>query len=252
LTEVALGNVEGVSIIRALGERETMAVTASGEDIWRGNELTSPVPASHTTIPTPPSIGEQMSLKSSSANDTAAGSGARTIEIHYLDASGAEQEEVVNLNGTTAVDTVATDIRFVQHIHAIDHGTGLVTAGNVTIFSKSTTDLIYSMISTGGNFSLVPHRMVPAGKTLILRGWHGEEAQDKRVNLRIRSTDHEGVVAEGVFLFKDTVYLRKNTSGYLPIFEPIPAFSIVKISGWGDQSGAEVACSWTATVHDNV
>ncbi|MCP3675276.1 MAG: hypothetical protein GY829_12495, partial [Gammaproteobacteria bacterium] len=46
LTEVALGNVEGVSIIRALGERETMAVTASGEDIWRGNELTSPVPAS--------------------------------------------------------------------------------------------------------------------------------------------------------------------------------------------------------------
>ncbi len=50
-------------------------------------------------------------MVSSSANDTSAWSGARTIKIFGLDASGVEQTEMITLNGTTAVDSVGTYTR---------------------------------------------------------------------------------------------------------------------------------------------
>ncbi len=70
-TQVALGNVPGWAIMNAMGESEDMATTATGEDIWRGNDLT-PAPTSTTTIPTPSPAGEQMTVVSESNADNGA------------------------------------------------------------------------------------------------------------------------------------------------------------------------------------
>ena len=59
-----------------------------------------------------------MKLASTSANDTAAGTGIRKVRIHYLDADHVPHEEVVTLNGLTAVNTVATDIYRINRLHA--------------------------------------------------------------------------------------------------------------------------------------
>ncbi len=249
ITEVAAGRVAGKSIMYAMGERESMGTTVSGEDVWRGNQL-SPSPTSHTSIPMPPAIGEQMTVVSESANDTAAGTGARTVMIHYLDASGDEQDETITMNGTTGVDTVATDIRFVNDMHVVTAGSGLVTAGHVKIHAKSDSGLVYNMMALGGNKSLVPNRMVPNGKQLVLKGWDCSEAKDKRAAFRIRSTDIHGTYLEGVFLFKDTIYIKSSATGELKLNHAVPALAAIKVSAWPDATGAEGACSWWGILED--
>ncbi len=249
-SDIAIGNVTGRTVMNAMGERETMAVVANGEDVWRGNEL-SPAPTSTTVIPTPAAAGEQMTVVSESVNDDLVGTGVQKVEIHYIDASGVEQEEILEMDGTTEVDTVATNIRFVNDMYSTQVGSNGVAADHIKIYKKGTVGLVYNMIAQGGNKSLVPHRMVPAGKTLVLKGWQCSEAQGKRVAYRIRSTDMHGSLISGVFCFKDTCYLNKTTSGVLPLNVAIPALSIVKVSAWSDQAAAEGSCSWHGELVDD-
>ena len=114
VTEILRGNISGLSMFSAMGERESIGTTLTGEDLWRGNQLT-PAPTSHILIPTPADAGEQMTIVSEDADDDGdpVGTGARTVRIHYCDDAGDAQLEDVTLNGTTPVDTVATDIRAV-------------------------------------------------------------------------------------------------------------------------------------------
>ena len=109
--DIAAGPVEFFS---AQGTRASVSTTTSGDDVWSGTA---------TTLPIPVSTGVQMTVVSTSGNDAAAGSGIRTIEIHYLDANGNEQIEGVTMNGVTGVNTVATNIRFVNEFYAETVGT---------------------------------------------------------------------------------------------------------------------------------
>jgi hypothetical protein len=148
----------------AMGEFESGNVDAAGEDVCRWEDVSGPA-----RLPTPASAGEQMTVTSDAAGDVNGSTGADTIRIHYLDASGDEQTEDITMNGTGDVDTVATDIRFVNDMHTLTVGTGGVATGNITIIKKGgaiATDL-YNLIAAGGNKSLVPHRMVPLGKHCI-------------------------------------------------------------------------------------
>lgn len=240
-TDMARGLWPNVSGLRGFGERSSMGTTASGEDIWRGTA---------TTIPTPPSAGEQMTVVSTSANDAAAGTGTRTVLLDYIDASGDPQTEAITMNGTTGVDTVATDIRFVQKIYSTTVGSGGgVSAGVISIHKTGAASTIYSLIDAGGNMSLVPHRMVPAGKLLVITSWHCTESKDKRVAFRLRATAEDGVMRPGVFIFKDSMYLAKAALAARVAFS-LPALSIIKVSGWGDIAGGEASCSWEGCLFD--
>jgi hypothetical protein len=171
--------------------------------------------------------------------------------VHYIDSNGDDQLETITLNGTTVVDMVATNVIFVNDFHVATIGSGLVPDGHVKIHKKSDAGLVYNMIQAGGNKSLVPHRMVPAGHSLIVKGWHAEEAQVKRCGFRLRSTDMHGDIMPNTFLFKDTVYLKGTTSGYLHVNFVVPALSIIKVTGWPDAVGAEGSCSWHGILVEN-
>lgn len=242
-TQIALGNVQGQRIFRAMGERESMGTTVTGEDIWRGTA---------TTIPMPGVAGEQMTLVSSNdADNGATATGVLSVEIHYLDDTGAEQIEVISLDGTTPVHTVATNMRFINDLHTKTVGSNGVAEGDIIIYKFGAATTIYNLISIGGNKSLVPNRMVPIGKKLILKAWHAEEAQSKRVNFRIRSTDIDGELLQGVFLFKDVAYLKQSTSPQNSLNVLVPALSIVKVSGWSSLAGAEGSCGWWGILVDD-
>lgn len=247
LIEVAAGNVPDHSILEAFGERENVGTTTAGEDITRMNDL-SPAPTSHTMIPTPSAAGEQMTIVSESGNDSAAGTGARTVELHYLDATGNPQKETLTMLGTTGVNTVATNIRFVQYIHVLTVGSLGVADGNIKIAKTGTVGLVYSMIAAGGNMALLPHRMVPFGKKMIILGWHASEAQGKRGAFRLRSTDNEGIIVTGVFNFKDSAYLNQTTFVNNQLHTQVPALTIVKVSGWANVAGGEVSTGWRGLV----
>jgi len=75
-------------VMWGLGERESMGTTATGEDVWRGNEL-SPAPTSDVQIPTPAGAGEQMTLVSeSNADNGATVTGVLTVKLHYVEEAG--------------------------------------------------------------------------------------------------------------------------------------------------------------------
>lgn len=233
---VLKGDVAKHEIWTALGERGSIGTTVTGEDIWLGTA---------TSIPTPPSIGEQMTLVSSNnADNGATATGVLTVRIHYLDGSGVQQTEDVTMNGTTIVSTVATDISFVNDLYSLTVGSNGVAEGNIIIYKFGAATTIYNMIGVGGNKSLVPHRKVPAAHRLILMGWTAAESKDKEVSFRIRSTDMFGVLIAGVFCFKDIQLLSKSTTGSIDLGYEIPALSIIKVSAWGVVTGGRGTCSW--------
>lgn len=240
VTDMARGLWPNVGSLRGFGERSSLGTTAQGEDIWRG---------SATTIPTPPDVGEQMTLVSTSASDTSGGTGTRALLVDYIDADGNPQTESITMDGVTGVNTVATDIRFVQKIYTTATGSNGVAEGDITIHKAGAPSTVYSIISEGGNMSLVPHRMVPAGKQLIITSWHCTESKDKRVAFRLRATAEDGTLRPGVFLFKDSMYLSLGALQAFVAFS-LPALAIVKVSGWGSLAGAETSCSWEGCLFD--
>jgi hypothetical protein len=252
-TEIAIGNVSGQKIIRAYGERASIQTTATGEDLWRGNEL-AVAPTSTVLIPTPDSAGEQMSVKSEHATDESTGVGAQIVTIEYLDASGDEQTTTVIMDGITGVDLTPSNVRFVNDMYVSQVGTNGVAVGNIFIYKKATPGLVYQMISAGGNKSLVPNRMVPNGKNLILQSWSASESTNKETTIvRIRADcTPAGVLQDGAFLFKGTCFVNMTNSAEMSVYATIPALSTVKASAWSTTTAnAAAAMNWWGILIDD-
>ncbi len=253
---ISKGDIPGHRIMRGLGERDAIQITAAGEDMWRGNEL-SAVPAalgSHTFIPRPADAGEQMTLICENAGDALGGIGVRSVEFHYIDDVGDEQEEFIETDGLTGVDTVATNIRFIQEVHSTAVGSNTAAVGNIRIYRKSDASRVYSMIYAGTNMSIVPHRMVPKDKTLHLRTWTGSESSSqKQIRLRLRfdaDNNTPPVLLPDVFLLKSGMALN-SSSATVDLGYTVPAFSVVKVSAWVVLANGEAACHWWGVLVDD-
>lgn len=255
--EIAKGNVPGHTIMRGLGERNNVGTTVTGEDLWLGNDLsnTPSAPASTTKIPIPDDAGEQMTIISESdADNGATATGALIIAIQYLDALGDEQSTTVIMNGTTAVDLTPSDVRFVQDMQVLTLGSNDACEGNIRIYKKSDSTLVYSMIAMGGNQSLVPHKMIPAGKTLYLKMWTAAEVRGKRMFIRLRADCNNAappIRQQGVYLFKSTLGLNGNPSGNVPLAYVIPELSVVKVSGYAIAIAGEASVHWWGVLVDD-
>lgn len=151
-SDVARGKVPGATVFGAYGKH--VATGAESGILWPGGVYTLP-----------PAAGVQMSIVSSSPNDTAAGTGIRTLEIHCLLDDLTEYDETIVLNGTTPVLTVATNIRFIQCQHMVTYGTLKAAAGTIT---ASFGGQVFSEIAAGAVRCSSSMRMVPAGKRLLV------------------------------------------------------------------------------------
>lgn len=79
-----------------------------------------------------PSAQESWEILSSDANDTAAGTGARTVLVQYLDGNYAQQQALIVLNGVTPVAIAANCLRHQSSV-VVTAGSGTVNAGTLTI-----------------------------------------------------------------------------------------------------------------------
>jgi len=122
------------------------------------------------TAYTEPAAAAQRSLGSSSASDTAAGVGARTVRITYFDNTGAGPfTEIVTLNGVTPVNTVATTIRFIEKMEVVTAGSTLVNVGTITLFGAAagaggtvgTIGIGNIVAAVGDNTTLWAHHYCP-------------------------------------------------------------------------------------------
>jgi hypothetical protein len=236
---IGIGVISGHDRFRGFGRRGVLATTVTGDDLWEGTATTIPIPDQTT--------GEQCTIVSTSANDTAAGSNVRTVDVHYLDAAGNEQVENVTLNGTTPVNTVATNIRFIQYIHSkTTAGHGIAAAGTISIYRTGDAARVYSTISVGANVSLNSQRMVPAGKTFYLCGVKCSSTSSKPVSVRFRATcEQDGTLTPGIFIFNEISELQDSTAS-LETFVPrkIPALAIMKATAYSAQAGGAAELSY--------
>lgn len=113
-----------------------------------------------------PATAQQMEVVSSSGSDASGGTGARTVEVHYLTTDFTEKTETITLTGVTPVNTTATDIYRVNYFRVKTTGTGLANAGNIDIKAKTPLTTIYSRIGVGINRAFGLVYTVPKTKSI--------------------------------------------------------------------------------------
>lgn len=160
--EVALGNVSNYASDVKYGRNPIINTNTDPADIWdAGSEYTG-----H-----PIDIGSSViNIASSDSNDTAAGTGARTLRLFGLKTNLSEsyESEDIILNGTSDVATANTWYRVIR-MYILTAGTGEENAGNITATSVSGSYLM-SQINSGNNQSLQACTTIPAGRTMLVKG----------------------------------------------------------------------------------
>lgn len=154
--EVEKGNVPGHYIVNVDAVNPKVS-SGTSLDVWpAGSNLVYPV------------SGEQWEVVSSSANDNATGAGARQVSLTYLDDNYDEQIEVITLDGTTPVETIANDIfrptnnKFGSTV-VLSAGSSLENEGDITIRVVGGGDT-RGFIAAGFGSSAGCHFTVPVGK----------------------------------------------------------------------------------------
>jgi len=114
----------------------------------------------------------QRSVVSASANDAAAGTGARTVVIKFLDSNGAGPYfATVTLNGTTPVNMVAANFCFLEEMHVATAGS---TGSNVGIISlKAATaggGVTVATIAATANQTYLSHHYVSSTRDCYITG----------------------------------------------------------------------------------
>lgn len=160
--QVARGEIGGSKPFGSFG-KITTGGAVSKRVIWPNGTFTFP---NQTT-------GETISFVSTDAQDSAAGTGIREIEVHYLDADLNEQHAVIPLTGLTPVVSALTGVRFIQCMHIQTAGSGLAAAGTITAYREGSPTIVFSLISAGDERCSSSLRMVPKGKRAIVVGLVG-------------------------------------------------------------------------------
>ncbi len=115
-----------------------------------------------------PAAALQMKVSSSDANDTAAGTGARTVFVAGLDANYNEISEIVTLNGQTAVLTTQSFLH-INNAYVATAGSGLSAAGDIYFGDGTDTAgvpaTVYDLIKYDYNQRITGSYTVPAGYT---------------------------------------------------------------------------------------
>jgi len=167
-TDIARGKFQGISIVNKFGANYDVDTATVPEDVWgQGGTYTG----------FPSSTLETLEVLSDSANDAAAGTGARTVSITGLDTDYNTISETVTLNGLTPVATTQ-QFRRAHTMRVVSAGSGGLNAGTLTVRHSTTEANIFLTMVVGSNQTQCSAYSVPAGHTAYIR----------RVNCTVRSS----------------------------------------------------------------
>lgn len=158
--DIPEGTRPRVSSVNKFGRNPDIDTGSDPEDIWDGGGLWIA-----------PTQARTHDIASSSANDTSAGTGMRTLRIEGLDSNWEEQTEDITLNGTSNVVTSNTYTRIFR-MYGLTWGSGQQNAGDITATAQ-TDGTVTAQISTGNNQSLMAIYTVPANRTAYMVLWYG-------------------------------------------------------------------------------
>lgn len=199
-----------ISSISRIGKYEPFELQVSrGQISWHQNvtifgynpdvDTTRVTVWPYTGILPIPSVALQMKVSSSSADDTAAGTGARTVYLEGLDGDHKVVSEIITLNGQTAVTTVKSYLH-INNAYVATAGSSMSAAGDI-YFGTGTVTLgvpatVYDLIKFDYNQRITGSYTVPAGYTayvsqgLFSAGQPGGSAQ---VSGRLMTIGTDGI-----------------------------------------------------------
>lgn len=123
------------------------------------------------TTYTEPASAAAFSIKSSSASDTAAGTGARTVRVQWMSGTfGALTTETVTLNGTTCVNSSATTARFFEAADVLTVGSSGANAGILTLYTGTGCTTVVGTIAVSEEQTFWAHHYIATGKTCNITG----------------------------------------------------------------------------------
>lgn len=141
--------------------------------------------AINATTYTEPSAAAQVEVVSSSVQDAAAGTGTRTLRLTYYDDSmNGPFTEDITMNGTTAVPTVATNVRFIEKMETLTIGSNGTNVGTITVRHLSDSP-VYGTIAASDGITYWGHHYVASGKQCcISRIFSGTQGASGSVFMR--------------------------------------------------------------------
>jgi len=158
--QVSRGQVDGHTYLFQFGQAATVTTNQS---VW-----------ANTGVYAFPAAATVMKISSASANDTAAGTGARTVFISGLDASYNPISETVSLSGQTAVNTTNSYLR-INDFYVLTCGSGNTAAGIIYAGTGAVTTgvpaTIYSLMPVAYNAQTQAIYTVPAGYTAYITSY---------------------------------------------------------------------------------
>lgn len=165
------GNIPGVSYVRLIGVNA--GPTTTFEALWKESAVYSPLAVAMST----------PYCASADANDTSAGTGARTIRVSGIDTSFNAFTETVTMNGQTSVNLAKTNVQFIYKLEVltagsgglnagiIQCGTGVNTAGDPAVTHAYMSASSDTVITADRNQSEMFFYAVPDNYSLICKNW---------------------------------------------------------------------------------
>lgn len=157
LCDVANGIVPGRANVTVFGYVAGVTGASLPINIWDGNTL-RPVAFAN----------ESLQVRSDNANDTAAGTGARTVLIVGLDSNFNEIIQVITLNGVTPV-AVPTQLMRRNTFVVLSAGSNRANVGNIIL--ETTAAALRDRISAGKSIQRSAHYTVKTGHSLWLQNF---------------------------------------------------------------------------------
>jgi len=198
----------------------------------------------------PPQTGISAEIVSSSAEDDKdAGTGIRSVEVHYINTNYEEKSVVVFLEGLTPAPlTGISDLVFVQCMHMITYGSTQAAVGNITLREVGQTQA-YSYIPAGDNRCSSSARMVPSGMRLIIRQCFGASTSGTAAsgtNIMICATRFEehDFLSDGVLIPYFNMGFQDNSFG-LELQPPLafPEKTVIAMVATSDKA-ATISAAW--------
>lgn len=185
-----------------------------------------------TTVDLMPELtgAESLEVVSTSAADSAAGTGTRTVKITYLDGSNnMVQSEAITLNGTTPV-ALGFTAKFIYGMEAASGGSSETSVGNV-ILRIAGGGAAQEQISAGENSSLSCRFIVPSGYTAYVSDWQissiGGQTMDVKLRATVNPFDRSLALRYAV---QDTGFISTNSLNSPIPWLKFPALSKIKVS----------------------
>lgn len=197
-----------------------------------------------------PTSAMQMEVVSSNnvADFFLGGTGAKQVYIKYLKADYTEATEYINLSGTTAVSTVATDIYRINNFRVNSVGSGGGNVGNLTIRGIG-GGATYGYIPVGENRAQSSIYTVPKDYTLYITGIGFSSVGNKIMRFTSEATYDTvlGVTTTaGTLFYPYTTVATFNSPYYQTLDTPtrFPQYTDLRIQVVADSAGSEATAQY--------